>query len=67
MKELIDKIVVKESEVTPIVKWLADSPNHGLESHDLTCIVKHLLKQVEIQKLRIDLLVQENYLKNQKQ
>lgn len=61
MKELINKIVVKESEVIQKLEWLAESPNHGLEVNGLNVVVRYLLKQVEIQKLRIDLLVQENY------
>jgi len=63
MKDIIDKIEVLESEVVPLVEWLAQGKNRGLESHDLSCLVKYLLKQLEVQKLRIDMLMQENYLK----
>ena len=67
MKELINKFEVSESEVKPLIEWLAHSKNAGLESHDLSCLVKYLLKQIEVQKLRIDMIMQENYLKSQKQ
>lgn len=61
MKDIINKIEIKESELIPKLKWLAESPNNGLEDIGLNIVVRHLLKQVEIQKLRIDLLVQEIY------
>lgn len=67
MKELINKFEVSESEVKSLIEWLAHSKNRGLEPHDLSCLVKYLLKQIEVQKLRIDMIMQENYLKSQKQ
>ena len=65
MKDIIDKIATKESEVIQKLEWLAESPNHELEDIGLNVIVRYLLKQLEVQKLRIDMLMQENYLKNQ--
>ena len=43
---LINKITVGDNSVINSLEWLGKGDNHGLEAHDLSCLVRHLLKKV---------------------
>lgn len=48
--ELIEQITVSDEAVKFGLKWLVESKNNGLEAHDLSQLVRFLLKQLDQQK-----------------
>jgi hypothetical protein len=58
MKDLVEKIDVNQTKLKDSVKWLAESKDNILGTWS-TDIIRYLLKENEINKARIDILVQE--------
>lgn len=46
IKGLINKITVGDNSVISPLEWLGRGDNHGLEAHDLSSLVRYLLKKV---------------------
>jgi len=64
MKDLVEKIEVNQTKLKNSIEWLAESKDHILGTWSSE-IIRYLLKENEINKARIDILVQEVYeLKN---
>ena len=58
MKDLVEKIEVNKTKLKDSVEWLANSKDNILGTWS-TDIIRYLLKENEINKARIDILVQE--------
>jgi hypothetical protein len=64
MKDLVEKIEVNQTKLKNSIEWLAESKDNVLGTWSSE-IIRYLLKENEINKARIDILVQEVYeLKN---
>lgn len=59
MKDLINKIEVKEIEVEAKLEWLSQAPNNGHEYDGINVILRYLLKQNEVLRAKVDLLNEE--------
>jgi len=65
MKDLVEKIEVNQTKLKNSIEWLAESKDNVLGTWSSE-IIRYLLKENEINKARIDILVQEVYELNNK-
>jgi hypothetical protein len=57
MKDLVEKIKVNSGDLKGLIDYLAENEYSIINHFGLTTIIRYLLKENEINKARIDILV----------